>query len=813
MFKHNYQGGAVVEIFSAQGKDPVAKWKLNGGPSTIRKEYHKEVRGSVYCLEGCSQTVKMQMPEDGKMSLGLLQRFLVLQVNIPQCKDFSIELVVTDIGHLKRRLYLSTVHKDLSITPLHARIPLVGLKRNIWSNLCIDLVSFTGELFKGAGFLTLDGITLSASCKLRKIFTMKTEPAGVSDNDMFLSGAGLMDLIPRSCHFQPDVNHITLVLNMDMVRKADVRTGLVNTDTAPDQSATSRTASLQKNRPQGFSHTAFGTRVSGPPPQTGRKNNPSGGMDGSATHALNMGPNSSARRVQKVAKDSIASPSEKSSHGEPCQTPCESKFGLALIGTSGTLQPHPPKDRQGSKKLRIHSSVRERLASSAPPVRETVEMSISPSSRPESIQKPLTPTEKSGHQISGQTVIAANGEAAGHCQHQGDNPAKESADDILTPVESSSCCSRPGFSFESSLWEKDEECEPQLILGEEVFTFSSPPHSTRRGQGHSDQETMEMRDSQVQRKSGGRNEAQPQDDFIGSESDEDGMFFHQTTTVDSSPATLKFPDPALDVHLKVQPWTHSANQTLPKELSPATTNMHTHSPSSSRVEPAGIVPKRCLSPSGNRHSHKICPCGPRIVSQVLDERSSASFCRRFLQEVNLEDSRQHKEDDEKRQEPVDSSTGDLHKLSNIRTQGDDDEELRMLASLKREQEGDECGASGLSASQIHHCNISISMSSDDTTTWTHIPMPTNQGHHYQKEMNPLLHSNPREWMDVLSPPIIPPSQQRGSGNRERHHEGLIRGGDVSVNEEENMDEYLNLLYDPCLNCYFDPQTGKYYELA
>jgi hypothetical protein len=24
---------------------------------------------------------------------------------------------------------------------------------------------------------------------------------------------------------------------------------------------------------------------------------------------------------------------------------------------------------------------------------------------------------------------------------------------------------------------------------------------------------------------------------------------------------------------------------------------------------------------------------------------------------------------------------------------------------------------------------------------------------------------------------------------------------------------LNLLYDPCLNCYFDPETGKYYELV
>lgn len=31
------QGGAVVEVFSGQGKDPVAKWKLCGGPSAIHK--------------------------------------------------------------------------------------------------------------------------------------------------------------------------------------------------------------------------------------------------------------------------------------------------------------------------------------------------------------------------------------------------------------------------------------------------------------------------------------------------------------------------------------------------------------------------------------------------------------------------------------------------------------------------------------------------------------------------------------------------------------------------------------------------------
>lgn len=43
--------------------------------------------------------------------------------------------------------------------------------------------------------------------------------------------------------------------------------------------------------------------------------------------------------------------------------------------------------------------------------------------------------------------------------------------------------------------------------------------------------------------------------------------------------------------------------------------------------------------------------------------------------------------------------------------------------------------------------------------------------------------------------------------------GFFAGGEDSANKQEDEDEYLNLLYDPCLNCYFDPKTGKYYELA
>ncbi|XP_053171503.1 uncharacterized protein C3orf67 homolog [Scomber japonicus] len=801
MFKNNYQGGAVVEIFSGQGKDPVAKWKLCGGPSAIHKEYNKEIKGFVYCLEGSSQTVKMQMPENGKMSLGLLQRFLVLQVKIPQFKDFSIELVITDLGHLKRRLYLSTVHKELSATLWHAKIPLVGLKRNIWSTMCIDLVSFTGELFKDTSFLTLDGITLFATCKVRRIFTMKTEPTEKSDDDVFLSGAGLIDLIPRSCQFPADVNHVTQVLNMENLQKADMRSEHVNPDCVPDQSTTARSATYRKTRLQGLLHTASGSRGSGPPPQTGRKSSAaSDEMDRSVFCIQNVGSLVSKIRQNVTGEgQSIAILTGKLSNEESSHLPHE--------GIPGSLQPHPPKERvfgkQGPKKLRVYSAGGERLVSpdavSGGHSKRTKTREKLPPSRQESSQQPLTQTGKTEHVAADECCFST---------------LMKSSRDADTPAETLSCSIRPGLSSDLqvwSSWESNEGSEPQLTLPEVVFTFSSQPHSPKRGQVQGDQEKMEMGDNQVQCKSVRRYEAQPEDDFIGSESDEDknsATFQHQRMIVDPNPDTPTSPDLTLDV----QPEYHNMDQMSPKELSPVTTNMHYQLPSSRTAEPAGMVPKRCLSPSDRRQDHKCGPLGPEVVSQVLDGTSSVSLSRRLLQEIKLDNS-QHKMKEDKTLKPVDSSACALRLVSSsVQMHGDDDdEELRMLASLKREQEEDECRASGFSASQIHQCNVSISISSDDTSTWTHISMPSNQGHHYQKEMNPLLCSNPREWMDVLSPPIMPPSQQRRSDNTGNHCEGLIGGGDESSNEEEN--EYLNLLYDPCLNCYFDPKTGKYYELA
>lgn len=66
-------------MFSAQGKDPVGKWKLHGKTNAIRKvlfytsrvryccvvvkEYDQNLRGFVYVMEGGSTVTRMQLPK------------------------------------------------------------------------------------------------------------------------------------------------------------------------------------------------------------------------------------------------------------------------------------------------------------------------------------------------------------------------------------------------------------------------------------------------------------------------------------------------------------------------------------------------------------------------------------------------------------------------------------------------------------------------------------------------------------------------------------------------------------------------------
>ncbi|KFQ84859.1 Uncharacterized protein C3orf67, partial [Phoenicopterus ruber ruber] len=269
-------GGPFVEIFSAQGKNPGAKWKIFGNPSAIWKEYDKEVKGFVFVLEGSSQINKMQLPKETRQTLGLIQQFLTLQILVPLGQDFSTELLITDLGNIKRRLYLSTVHKELSVTPLHAKIPLFTIKRKIWCNMCIDLVAFTSEIFRGAVFQSLDGIIISANCKLRKIFTLKSKPQDTAEEDD-MCGVPFMpyeptDVIPRTCQLNTDVPQVTQLLNLTKIHKPEIKCRRYPVTMQETGSLVNRgQGNIHSSKTQDVSHIAFGSKILGPPPSSNRR--------------------------------------------------------------------------------------------------------------------------------------------------------------------------------------------------------------------------------------------------------------------------------------------------------------------------------------------------------------------------------------------------------------------------------------------------------------------------------------------------------------------------------------------------------------
>ena len=59
-----------MEVFSAQGRDPVSQWKLTG---SVKKDYDKSLKGYVYRMEGGSSTTstRMQLPKNEKLSCEL----------------------------------------------------------------------------------------------------------------------------------------------------------------------------------------------------------------------------------------------------------------------------------------------------------------------------------------------------------------------------------------------------------------------------------------------------------------------------------------------------------------------------------------------------------------------------------------------------------------------------------------------------------------------------------------------------------------------------------------------------------------------
>ncbi|XP_021550744.1 protein CFAP20DC isoform X2 [Neomonachus schauinslandi] len=756
MFKNEYQGGAFVEIFSAQGKNPGAKWKILGSPSVIWKEFDKEVKSFVFVLEGSSRTNKIQLPKENKQILGLIQRFLVLQIYIPLGQDFSTELLITDLGNIKRRLYLSTVHKELSSTPLHAKIPLFMIKRKIWCNLCIDLVAFTSEIFKGAVFQSLDGIIVSANCKLRKIFTLKCKPQDTADKD--------------------------------------------------DQFINRGTGSMRNSKNQDVCHIAFGSRVLGPPPLSGRRNN----MRISSETVRSVGSRNNRSCQQSVTEDCVSSAemsallmpeSEEQADKENIR---QIKQTIPVRADLQVMHPHPPQEPSADKnnsrrRLWLKSTSRERTeahsGSSSGNNRneDKATVALNSGSQQSTEMNPSSPALQSPDQAD-EWIFPENDDRISHLA--------SSRQSLL--LDDDSCHTSHLWLEASKESEHGQLAEETQVVPKDIFTFSSRPRSAPHGktQNMSPEGCPFILDLKEDA-SVTRRDTESEDDFYGGDSSEEG-----NDSIQGSPSPTTSPSGLTQLTLE-NTLGKAARRTDKGPLKSAYAEAGASETQNSLAKQIdrkdfqmSVVPTPCLSPPGRSEASQKTPDPVIKAKDRPAHQVPASINKTSLKEISGEKLRPIPEVSE-------------YDWRNYQPSQMSESELQMLASLRRQQneELEDPGAPhGLSASQVDNCNVSISTSSDDTTTWNScLPPPVNQGRHYQKEMNPPSPSNPRDWLNMLSPPIIPPSQQPTDQHLDSSGSLSAQGEeDPSVEEDE---EVLTLLYDPCLNCYFDPQTGKYYELV
>ena len=166
---NHFQGGPTVDVFGANGSNPTANWKVTG---TVQKVYDKALKSHVFVCDG-GPSAKMQLPKDDRRSLGLVQPYLALQINVPDSKPFALELSISDTARARRRLLFSTSFREAVCTPLHTRVPLGSLPRGVWVTLVLDMAFLTSSNFGGARFGRLEGIIIGASVRLRKICTLK----------------------------------------------------------------------------------------------------------------------------------------------------------------------------------------------------------------------------------------------------------------------------------------------------------------------------------------------------------------------------------------------------------------------------------------------------------------------------------------------------------------------------------------------------------------------------------------------------------------------------------------------------------------
>ncbi|KAM4653730.1 protein CFAP20DC isoform 2-T4 [Amazona ochrocephala] len=731
MFKNQYQGGPCVEIFSAQGKNPGAIWKISGSPSAIWKEFDKEIKGFVFVLEGNSQVNKMQLPKETRQTLGLIQRFLTLQIFVPLGRDFSTELLITDLGNIKRRLYLSTVHKELSVTPLHAKIPLITMKRRIWCNMCIDLVGFTSEIFRGAAFQSLDGISISANCKLRRIFTLKSKPQETAEKDA-MCGVPVMpceptDVIPLTCQLNKDVPQVTQLLNLTKIHKSEIKCRTHPARLQKTGSSINRGQhNIRTGKTQDVSHIAFGSKILGSPPSSNRR--VSTRVSGEVTKTRSSKNNKSCQLQGKgKGAESIQDTERLELSFSPCNDSLDQEVKRNTHQTTEDICQHDP-------------AIQTEDASVSGRVDFQLDSSQGTSADKKSHRRlSLKDAAKTTWKITSDEWVFPESLTESV-------QLDRSEQFVLT--EDSVCCNVT-LPKNASVEHHSNETSDHQVNNKETFTFLSRPLSALHGNSPDMSPECGIFHLDLKEDSNGvHGKTQIEDNVQGrgsNEEDGNSEFIQRTENLEISHSRPGTSDSAVfkESPLKRMSWRneywkdkgHSKHYVEETILSKPQTS--TVSKTDSVISQKNLKPTLSLSPPGSKSAFfKEFPNGSEKNESY--ERVSGQL-KRSVSKISLKKI--------SRENSCLTAQSFEYDWKNYQSNRLSSSELQMLASIKRQQ-SEESGDTGishdLSASQIDNCNVSLSTSSGDTATWSScFSPPTSQEHHYQKEMSPLSHSSPR----------------------------------------------------------------------
>lgn len=110
---------------ASHDKNEAYKHLVRVSPPSNKQFFDKDVKSYIYALEG--QNTKIILPASDQKELSLHQKYLVLHLFLPIGSPWSMELGITDINGIKRRINFTTVQGKPEVKFFSVRYPLDNL--------------------------------------------------------------------------------------------------------------------------------------------------------------------------------------------------------------------------------------------------------------------------------------------------------------------------------------------------------------------------------------------------------------------------------------------------------------------------------------------------------------------------------------------------------------------------------------------------------------------------------------------------------------------------------------------------------------